>query len=92
MGLHCIGSESNKCKTYIKKYAEARDFIEIACCQEYGVVRLHDIPSEQDLLEFYVSKYRFEYRRQEKPGTKQFYGAGAMAVYWLKKIRIIFDP
>ena len=53
MGLHCIGCESNKCKTYIKKDTKASDLIAIACCQECGLVRLYDIPSEQDLLEFY---------------------------------------
>jgi len=85
MGLHCIGRESNKCKTYIKKNAKAIDLIAIACCQECGLVQLYYIPSEQDLLEFYESKYRFEYRKQDKPSSKHFYGAGATAVYRQKK-------
>ncbi len=86
MGFHCIGCESNKCKNYIKKDAKARDLISIACCQECGLVQLNDIPSEQDLLEFYASKYRVEYRRRDKPSSKHVYRAGAMAVSRLKKI------
>ena len=86
MEFHCIGCGSIKCKKYLKKDAKARDLISIACCQECGLVQLYDIPSEQDLLEFYASKYRFEYRKQDKPSSKHVYGAGAMVVYRLKKL------
>ena len=85
MEFHCIGCNSKKCKNFIKKDAKVADLISIVCCQECGLVQLYDIPSEQDLLKFYASKYRFEYRKQDKPSSKHFYGAGAMAVYRLKK-------
>lgn len=86
MGFHCIACESNKGKTYLKKDAKAKDLISIACCQECGLVQLFDIPSEQDLLEFYESKYRFEYRKQDKPSSKHVYRAGSLAISRLKKI------
>ncbi len=86
MKFHCIGCDGNKSKNYIKRDAKTGDLITIACCEECGLVQLYDIPSEQDLFEFYKSKYRFEYRKQDKPSSKHVYRAGAMAVSRLKKI------
>ena len=89
MGFHCIACESNKGKTYLKKDAKAKDLISIACCQECGLVQLYDIPSEQSFLEFYTSKYRFEFRKQDKPSSKHVYRAGALAVSRLKQKKLI---
>ena len=86
MGFHCIGCAGKKCKNYIKKDAKAGDLMSIACCQNCGLVQLNEIPSEKDLFEFYASKYRFQYRKQDKPSSKHVYRAGAMAVNRLKKI------
>ena len=86
MGFRCIGCESNKCKSHIKKDAKSGDFISIACCQNCGLVQLIDIPNEQDLYEFYTSKYRVEYRKQDMPSPKHVYRAGALAISRLKKL------
>ena len=68
------------------KDAKAGDFISIACCQNCGLVQLQDIPNEKDLFDFYKSKYRVQYRKQDRPSPKHVYRAGALAISRLKKI------
>ena len=86
MSFRCIGCESIISKSHIKKDAKTGDFITISCCQKCGLVQLGDIPSEQDLYEFYTSKYRVEYRKQDRPSSKHVYRAGALAISRLKKL------
>ena len=85
MGFRCIGCESDKAKSYTKKDAKAGDLISIACCQNCGLVQLNDIPSERDLYEFYASKYRVAYKKQNRPRPKRVYRVGALAISRLKK-------
>ena len=68
------------------KDAKAGNFISIACCQNCGLVQLKDVPNELDLFEFYKSKYRVEYRMQDRPSPKHVYRAGEQAISRLKKI------
>ncbi len=86
MSFHCIGCDSDRGMSHIMKDAKARDFISIACCQNCGLVQLKDVPNEQDLFEFYKSKYRVQYRKQDRPSSKHVYRAGALAISRLKKI------
>ena len=86
MSFHCIGCNNDKSINHMVKDAKVGDFISIACCQNCGLVQLKDVPNEQDLFEFYKSKYRLEYRKQETPGPKHVYRAGELAVSRLKKI------
>ena len=51
------------------------------------MVQLKDVPNELDLFDFYKSKYRIEYKKQDRPSPKHVYRAGAQAISRLKKIR-----
>ena len=86
MGFHCIACNSDKRLNRTMKDAKAGDLISIACCQNCGLVQLEDVPNEPDLFEFYKSKYRVEYRKQDRPSPKHVYRAGAQAISRLKKI------
>ena len=87
MGFQCIACNSDKSISHMMKDAKAGDLISIACCQNCGLVQLKDVPNELDLFEFYKSKYRVEYRKQDRPSPKHVYRAGAQAISRLKKIR-----
>ena len=86
MGFHCIACNSDKSISHTMKDAKAGDLITIDCCQNCGLVQLKDVPDELDLFEFYKSKYRVEYRKQDVPSPKHVYRAGAQAISRLKKI------
>jgi len=68
------------------KDAKAGDLISIACCQSCGLVQLKDVPNERALFDFYKSKYRIEYKKQDRPSPKHVYRAGVQALSRLKKI------
>ena len=86
MSFHCIACNSDKSISHSMKDAKAGDLISIACCQNCGLVQLKDVPNELDLFEFYKSKYRIQYRKQDRPSPKHVYRAGAQAISRLKKI------
>ena len=86
MGFHCITCNGDGSINHTMKDAKAGDLISIACCQNCGLVQLKDVPNELDLFEFYKSKYRVEYRKQDRPSPKHVYRAGAQAISRLKKI------
>ena len=86
MGFLCIGCNSTNYKSHIIKDAKDSDLNSIASCQKCGLVQLEDIPTEQELLNFYKSKYRLQYKKQERPRPKDIYRAGILAISRLKKI------
>ena len=86
MSFHCIGCNSEKSISHRMKDAKAGNLILIACCQNCGLVQLKDVPNELDLFEFYKSKYRIQYRKQDRPSPKHVYRAGVQAISRLKKI------
>ncbi len=86
MSFRCIVCSSDRSTSHKIKDAKAGDLISIACCQNCGLVQLNDVPNEVDLFDFYKSKYRVEYKKQDKPSPKHVYRAGAQALARLKKI------
>ena len=86
MSFHCIACYSDKSISHSMKDAKAGNLILIACCQNCGLVQLKDVPNELDLFEFYKSKYRIQYRKQDRPSPKHVYRAGLQAISRLKKI------
>ena len=86
MAFHCIVCDSDRSTSHTMKDAKAGDLILIACCQNCGLVQLKNVPNELDLFDFYKSKYRIEYKKQDKPSPKHVYRAGAQAISRLKKI------
>ena len=86
MSFHCIACNSDKSISHSMKDAKAGNLILIACCQNCGLVQLKDVPNELDLFEFYKSKYRIQYRKQDRPSPKHVYRAGLQAISRLKKI------
>ena len=66
MRFQCIGCESNKCKSHLKRDAKEGDLISIACCQNCGLVQLIDIPNEKDLFE--------EGKPKPETSKKRFFG------------------
>ena len=54
------------------KNAKLGDLISIAYSQNCELVQLKDVANELDLFDFYKSKYRIEYKKQDKPSPKLF--------------------
>ena len=86
ISFHCIACNSDKGISHKMKDAKAGNLILIACCQNCGLVQLKDVPNELDLFEFYMSKYRIQHRKQDRPSLKHVYRAGVRAISRLKKI------
>ena len=88
MSFHCIACNSDKSISHSMKDAKAGNLILIACCQNCGLVQLKDVPNELDLFEFYKSKYRIQYGKQDRPSPKHVYRVGSQAISRLKKIAL----
>ena len=72
-----------------RKLKDAKTFkpIRIACCQTCGTVQIAQMPTDDELSEFYSTAYREEYKNISQPKPKHIYRAGKMAAERLQKIK-----
>jgi 2-polyprenyl-3-methyl-5-hydroxy-6-metoxy-1,4-benzoquinol methylase len=74
------------------KDAKTSKPIRIACCQTCGTVQIAQMPTDDELSEFYSIAYREEYKNISQPKPKHIYRAGKMAAERLQKMKPFLQP
>ena len=82
--LICSGSTA--CHRNLKD-AKTSEPIRIACCQTCGTVQTAQMPTADELSEFYSIAYRKKYKNISQPKPKHVYRAGKMAAERLQKMK-----
>jgi 2-polyprenyl-3-methyl-5-hydroxy-6-metoxy-1,4-benzoquinol methylase len=74
------------------KDAKTSKPIRIACCETCGTVQIAQMPTADELSEFYSISYREEYKNTYQPKPKHIYRAGKMAAERLQKMKPFLQP
>jgi 2-polyprenyl-3-methyl-5-hydroxy-6-metoxy-1,4-benzoquinol methylase len=74
------------------KDAKTSKPIRIACCETCGTVQIAQMPTADELSEFYSISYREEYKNTYQPKPKHIYRAGKMAAERLQKMKPFMHP
>ena len=88
----CIFCGNTKGEIFPKTDAKNKMPLNVGVCVACGLVQLVDVPSDQELSDFYGSRYRMEYKGHNLPSIKSVFRAAKTASERMRKIASYAQP